>query len=98
VERISDQERRRIAELVAQGATAWQLQQEIHRSRHAIRRAVSALQRPSARQRTRSVLRLSLVEREEISRGLVAGLSLRAGRGLVASRAVDAARSCSQIK
>jgi IS30 family transposase len=78
VDRISDQERRRIAELVAQGATAWQLQQEVHRSRYAIRRAVIALQRPSATQRTRSVLRLSLVEREEISRGLVAGLSLRA--------------------
>jgi IS30 family transposase len=39
---------------------------------------VIALRRPAAKQRTRSVLRLSLVEREEISRGLVAGLSLRA--------------------
>jgi IS30 family transposase len=78
VDRISDQERRRLAELVAQGAPAWKLQQEVHRSRYAIRRAVIALQRPVVRPPTRSPLRLSLIEREEISRGLVIGLSLRA--------------------
>src|SRR3954471_5478598 len=74
---MSDQERRRLAELVAQGAPAWKLQQEVHRSRYAIRRAVIALQRPVMRPPTRSPLRLSLIEREEISRGLVIGLSLR---------------------
>jgi IS30 family transposase len=78
VDRISDRERRRVAELVAEGASAWRLQQEIHRSRYAIRRAVIALQRPAVKPPTRSPVRLSLVEREEISRGLVAGLSLRA--------------------
>lgn len=78
VDRISDRERERIAELVGQRAPAWKLQQEIHRSRYAIRRAVIALQRPPGRPPVRSPLRLSLVEREEISRGLVAGLSLRA--------------------
>jgi hypothetical protein len=74
MDRISDRERRRIAELVAEGAPAWKLQQEVARSRYAIRRAVIALQRPRARPRTRSALRLSLIEREEISRGLVSGL------------------------
>jgi IS30 family transposase len=39
---------------------------------------VIALQRPVVRPPTRSPLRLSLIEREEISRGLVIGLSLRA--------------------
>jgi hypothetical protein len=47
------------------------LLQEVSRSRFAIRRAVIALQRPAARARTRSPLRLSLMEREAISRGLV---------------------------
>ena len=78
MDRISDRERRRVAELVAEGASAWRLQQEIHRSRYAIRRAVIALQRPAVKPPTRRPVRLSLVEREEISRGLVAGLSLRA--------------------
>ena len=46
MDRISDVERRRIAELVAEGASVWRLHQEINRSRHAIRRAVIALHRP----------------------------------------------------
>jgi IS30 family transposase len=75
---ITDAERRRIAELVAEGAPPWKLHQEINRSRHAIRRAVVALYRPARREPQRSVLRLSLAEREEISRGLAAGESLRA--------------------
>ena len=73
MDRISDMERQRIAELVAAGVPAWKLQQEVARSRYAIRRAVIALQRPAARPRARNALRLSLVEREEISRGLVSG-------------------------
>jgi len=82
MDRISDVERQRIAELLAEGAPAWRLHREIGRSRHAIRRAVIALQRPARREPRRSPLRLSLAEREEISRGLVAGESIRgiAGR------------------
>src|SRR5436190_16490748 len=67
--RISDAERLRIAELLAEGAPVWRLHREINRSRHAIRRAVIALQRPARREPKRSPLRLSLAEREEISRG-----------------------------
>jgi transposase, IS30 family len=77
MDRISDEERLRIAELLAEGAPVWRLQQEINRSRYAIRRAVVALQRPARREPKRSLLRLSLAEREEISRGLAAGESLR---------------------
>src|SRR5260221_5776904 len=54
------------------------LHQEINRSRYAIRRAAVALYRPAIRESGRSALRLSLAEREEISRGLAAGESLRA--------------------
>ena len=77
MDRISDAERRRIAELLAEGAPTWRLHKEINRSRYAIRRAVIALQRPGRREPKRSPLRLSLAEREEISRGLAAGRSLR---------------------
>ena len=77
MDRISDEERRRIAELLAEGAPVWRLHREINRSRYAIRRAVIALQRPARREPERSPLRLSLAEREEISRGLAAGRSLR---------------------
>ena len=77
MDRISDEERLRIAELLADGAPVWRLHQAINRSRYAIRRAVIALQRPARREPERSPLRLSLTEREEISRGLAAGRSLR---------------------
>ena len=77
MDRISDEERLRIAELLAEGAPVWRLHQEINRSRYAIRRAVIALQRPARREPKRSPLRLSLAEREEISRGLAAGESVR---------------------
>jgi hypothetical protein len=77
VDRISDEERRRIAELLAEGAPVWRLHREINRSRYAIRRAVIALQRPASQEPKRAPLRLSLAEREEISRGLAAGESLR---------------------
>ena len=77
MDRISDVERQRIAELLAEGAPVWRLHREINRSRYAIRRAVIALQRPARRDPKRSPLRLSLAEREEISRGLAAGKSVR---------------------
>ena len=77
MDQITDEERRRIAELVAEGAPRWKLHLEINRSRHAIRRAVIALHRQARGEPKRSPLRLSPAEREEISRGLAAGKSLR---------------------
>jgi len=82
MDRMSYEERRRIAELLAEGAPVWRLHREIGRSRHAILRAVIALQRPARREPKRSPLRLSLAEREEISRGLAAGRPLRGNRQL----------------
>jgi IS30 family transposase len=77
VERLSVRERERIAQLVAEGAPFWRLRQEVPRSRYAIHRAVRRLLRAPAPEPTRSALCLSLAEREEISRGLVGGESLR---------------------
>jgi hypothetical protein len=84
MDRISDEERRRIAGLLAGGAPVWRLHRGISRSRYAIGRAVIALPRPARREPGRSPLRLSLAEREEISRGRAAGESVRgiaSGRG-----------------
>jgi hypothetical protein len=50
MDRISDTERQRIAELLAEGAPVWRLHKEINRSRYAIRRAVVALHRPPKRE------------------------------------------------
>jgi IS30 family transposase len=77
MERLSDRERMRLAELVAEGAPAWRMHEEINRSRWAIRRAINKMHRPAKCVARRSPLRLSLAEREEISRGLAAGESLR---------------------
>jgi IS30 family transposase len=80
VEWISEEQRARVAELVAEGATSWRLQQETGLNRHQVLRAVRRLaKRPVVV--PRSPLRLSLDEREEISRGLVAGESLRVVAG-----------------
>jgi IS30 family transposase len=84
VERLSARERERIAELVAEGAPFWRLLQEVPRSRYAIYRAVKRLKRLPAREPIRSPLRLSTAEREEISRGLAAGESLRVIAGRLA--------------
>ena len=84
MERLSARERERIAELVAEGAPFWRLLQEVPRSRYAIYRAVKRLKRPPAREPIRSPLRLSRAEREEISRGLAVGESLRVIAGRLA--------------
>ena len=77
MERLSIRERERIAELLAEGAPFWRLRQEVPRSRFAIARAVRRLQRPATVEPARSRLHLTLSEREEISRGIAAGESLR---------------------
>ena len=77
MEWISDEAKARIAELWAEGAPAWVMREEAGVSRHAVLRQIRRLQRRPKREPTRSPMRLSLAEREEISRGLAAGESLR---------------------
>jgi IS30 family transposase len=80
VEWITEEQRARITELIAEGVTSWRIQQETGLSRFQVLRAVRRLaKRPVVV--PRSALRLSLDEREEISRGLVAGESLRSIAG-----------------
>jgi IS30 family transposase len=81
VEWISDEAKAQIAELWAVGASAWQMREQTGVSRHAVLRQVRKLRRQSRQPRERSPLRLSLAEREEISRGLAAGESRRAIAG-----------------
>ena len=88
---ITEEQRARIVELVAEGATAWRLRQETGLSRHAVKRALRRLaKRPVVV--PRSPLRLSLAEREEISRGLVAGESFRAIAGRLGRSASTVSR------
>ena len=81
MEWISDEAKARIAELWAEGAPAWVMREEAGVSRHAVLRQIRRLQRRPKREPTRSPMRLSLAEREEISRGLAAGEALRSIAG-----------------
>ena len=74
---LSVQEKERLAELVAAGTPFWRICEEIGRDRWTTRRNINYLKRPPEVEPKRSPLRLSLAEREEISRGLAGGESLR---------------------
>jgi IS30 family transposase len=80
--RLTDAEKAGIRELWTAGLPVRLIGREVGRSFSTVRDYVKVLARPAPRVRTRSPLRLSLAEREEISRGLAAGESLRviAGR------------------
>jgi IS30 family transposase len=76
-ERLSELERWRIAELTAQGWTTRLIAKELGRGHNAVAKHLRMMRRPPAPEPVRSALRLSLTEREEISRGLAGGESLR---------------------
>jgi IS30 family transposase len=81
VQRLSGQEKERLAELVAGGVPFWRICEEIGRDRWTTRRNINYLKRPPTPEPKRAPLRLSLAEREEISRGLAGGESLRSIAG-----------------
>lgn len=87
--RLSEQEKERLAGLVAGGVPFWRICEVIGRDRWTTCRNINSLKRPPKPAPERSPLRLSLAEREEISRGLVAGESLRSDRPPVGPGAVD---------
>jgi IS30 family transposase len=75
--RLTVEERARIAELAASGLPSRLIGRELGRSHRAVWAHVVKLRQPPPRERRRSPLRLSMVEREEISRGIAGGDSLR---------------------
>ena len=77
-QRLSELERWRIAELSAEGWTTRLIAKEIGRGHNVVAKHLRLMRRPPAREPVRSPLRLSLTEREEISRGLARGESFRA--------------------
>jgi transposase, IS30 family len=82
-QRLTEVEKERLAGLVAAGTPFWQICEQIGRDRWTTRRNINYLKRQPKPAPTRSPLRLSLAEREEISRGLAVGDSLRSiGRRL----------------
>ncbi len=70
-------EKERLAELVAANTPLSEICEVIGRDRWTTRRNINYLARRPPPAPKRSPLRLSLAEREEISRGLAAGESLR---------------------
>ena len=74
MERLSELEKWRIAELSAQGLPSRVIGKEIGRAHRTV---WGLLRRPVVPERMRSALRLSSREREEISRGLAGGESRR---------------------
>src|ERR687898_1263575 len=71
--RLSDEERARIAELAATRLPGRLIAKEVGRSHRAVWSYVQKLRQPAPAERRRAPLRLSLAEREEISRGLAGG-------------------------
>ncbi|MGH3308890.1 MAG: IS30 family transposase, partial [Nocardioides sp.] len=74
---LSAAEKARLAELVAARTPFWKICEEIGRDRWTTRRNIAYLMRLPPAPPKRSPLRLCLAEREEISRGLAGGESLR---------------------
>ena len=77
MERLSELEKWRIAELAAQGLPSRVIGKEIGRAHRTVWTYLRVLRRPPVPERKRSVLQLSLAEREETSRGLAGGESRR---------------------
>jgi len=83
VERLSERDKQEIARLSALGLPTRLIGKEIGRAHRTVWGYLNVLRRPPVREPVRSPLRLSSREREEISRGLAGGESLRAiGRRL----------------
>jgi IS30 family transposase len=78
VERLSEREKEEIARLSALGLPSRLIGTQIGRHHRTVWGYIARVRRPAVPERRRSRLRLSLIEREEISRGLAGGESLRA--------------------
>jgi IS30 family transposase len=78
VERLSEREKQAIARLSASGLPSRLIGKELGRAHRTVWNYIRQLRRPPVPGPKRSPLRLSLQEREEISRGLAGGESLRA--------------------
>jgi IS30 family transposase len=77
VELVGQAVKDQIAVLFAQGASPFDIRLATGVNRHVVFRQMRRLRRPPSPERVRSPLRFSLTEREEISRGLAGGCSLR---------------------
>ena len=77
MQRLTEQEKVRIAELSALGLPSRLIGKQIGRHHRTVWGYISRSRRKPLAPRSRSPLRLSLLEREEISRGLAEGRSLR---------------------
>ena len=77
MERLSEREKEEIARLAAAGLPSRLIGQQIGRHHRTVWGHIARLRRPAVPEPVRSALRLSLAEREEITRGLAGGEALR---------------------
>ena len=77
MERLSEREREEIARLAAMGMPSRVIGRQIGRHHRTVWGDIARLRRPVVPEPRRSPLRLSVTEREEISRGLAGGESRR---------------------
>ena len=89
MERLSDREKEEIVRLSAMGLPSRLIGQQIGRHHRTVWGHLQRLRQPAPVEPVRSPLRLSLREREEISRGLAAGESRPFDRHAVGSVTVD---------
>ena len=89
MDRLSEREKEEIVRLSAMGLPSRLIGQQIGRHHRTVWGYLARLRRPVVPEPIRSRLRLSLHEREEISRGLAAGESSAFDRAAVGSGAVD---------
>jgi IS30 family transposase len=86
-ERLSELEKWRIAELAAEGWPTRLIGKEIGRAHNAVARNLRVMRRPPVPEPVRCALRLSLIEREEISREVAANGGRRRYRACPADKA-----------
>ena len=92
--RLTPDQKRVIAERAAAGVPSRQIAREIGRAHRTVHDYVEALRRRPPKPRCRSDRHLSLAEREEISRGLVAGDSIRS---IATGLGRDASTVCREV-
>ena len=98
MERLSERDKQEIARLSAQGLPSRLIGKEIGRAHRTVWGYINVLRRPPVAEPVRSPLRLSLPEREEISRGLAGGESVRViGRRLGRASSTISRSICSPV-
>ena len=94
MQRLTPEQKLVIAGAAADGVPSRQIARDIGRAHRTVHDYVAGLRERPVRSRCRSSLQLSLADREEISRGLAQGLSLR---GIAARLGREPSTVCREV-